>query len=104
MEYLPPRLGPTGKYGWYSRGYERTKRGNVLYVDLYLSGAFHRSIVLIQTEKNHWIFSSADEKYLFLLANYGQDILGVSEEFLDFYTSGIMAFQLQERVDKFLEV
>jgi len=104
VEYLPPRKTPTGRYGWYSAGYERTKPGNVLYVDLFLSGDFHRSLVLLKEGKGNWKFNSVDRKYKYLLANYGEKILGVSEDFLDHYTGGVMQPDLQSRTDKYLEV
>lgn len=105
IQYQKPRKGPTGRYGWYSRGYERTKDargGETSYVDLFLSGKFNRSIGLLQMNPGHFRYISEDDKYLFLEANYTENILGINNEALDFFAEDKMRPQLQARVDNYL--
>lgn len=107
IEYQKQRIGETGSYGWYSKGYQKYKEkrgGNTMYVDLYLSGEFNKSIGLFQDNPGRFRFISEDEKYNYLVVNYGDKILGVTEEFLDFYSKFILEYQLQEKVDKFLQI
>lgn len=105
IEYQKSRIGKTGHYGWYSKGYEKYKEaegGEVRYVDLYLTGDFYRSIVLLHPEKLKWTFESVDTKYKYLVVNYGEKILGVTEEFLDYFCENILQFQIQTHVDQYL--
>lgn len=106
IEYKPTRKSPAGKYGKYSKGYEKYKEGyggEVRVVDLRLTGEFHRSIALLQMNPGVWRFVSEDEKAPFLIANYGTDIFGIAEERLDIFSTG-MGVELQQRVDKYLTI
>lgn len=106
IEYKHTRKTPTGKYGKYSKGYEKYKEGyggQVRVVDLHLTGEFHRSIALLQMNPGVWRFVSEDEKAPILIANYGTDIFGIAEDRLDTFSVG-MAVELQSRVDKYLTI
>jgi hypothetical protein len=106
IRYLKSRKSPIGSRGAYSASYEKYKGnrgGTVDYVDLFLTGQFHKSISLIQFNPGEWRFVSDDEKIPFLLSNYGSDILGINEESLDIF-SVAMEKNLQERTDKHLDV
>lgn len=104
--YQHSRKGETGKYGAYSKPYQKYKEGlgkETRYVDLRLTGEFHRSITLIQFNPGEWRFVSEDDKAPYLIANYGIDILGIQEDRLDVF-SVAMELNLQKRTDKYLNV
>jgi len=104
IEYKHSRKTPAGQYGAYSKPYEKYKGdygGETKYVDLFLTGKFHKSIILFQMNPGEWRFVSEDEKAPFLVANYGPDIFGIQEDRLDTFSVG-MGVELQSRTDKYL--
>ena len=104
LEYQRIRKSPVrGAYTEQYAKYKEKRGGTTAYVDLYLSGKFHKSIELFQLGIGEWKFTSTDEKYNFLIENYGENILGVNDEFLDRY-SDTMEDKLNIKVDKYLNV
>lgn len=96
LEYQKLRFSPTGSNGYtvaYTK-YKDKRGGNTGYVNLKLSGDFWESIRLTKVEKNNFVFTSEDEKYPYLNANYG-DVLGVKEQILQAFTTK----QLEPRIN-----
>ena len=102
--YQHPRKGETGKYGAYSKPYQKYKEGKgkeTKFVDLFLTGKFNKSIILFQMNPGLWRFVSEDEKAPILVANYGPDIFGITEDNLDGFARNMEPL-LQDRVTKYL--
>jgi len=103
LEYIGQRKSPTGDV--YTKGYEtyKNKRGGQTgHIDLRLTGVFQRSLLLFHDNPGVWSFRSEDDKLEWLTAWYGENILGVTEEFLDQFSEDKLQPELQTKVDKYL--
>jgi len=103
LKYQKPRLGKSGSNG-YSIPYTKYKSklgGETGFVNLKLSGEYHSSIELERVEKNSFLFTSNDDKAIFLEANYG-DHLGIQDDNLQKITDDRLEPELNESIEKYL--
>jgi len=103
LAYIGNRKSPLGDV--YTKQYEKYKDGvggQTSYVDLRLTGEFQKSIQLLRTGENEWTFDASDKKFEWLKAWYGEQILGVTEEFLQEFATDNMQPELQNKVDKYI--
>lgn len=104
LEYQKLRFTPTGSNGYtvaYTK-YKQSKGGFVGYVDLKLTGEFYQSIRLEKAEKNSFVFTSEDEKWVYLNANYG-DVLGINEPILQDLVTRNLEKDLNNSVENYLK-
>jgi len=105
LVYLKPRSGKLNSSGAYTDRYDKfkSKKGKQTdHVDLRLSGKFQRGITLVKFDRNHWVYVGNDDKTLILEANYGDHILGITEDNLQIFSSAVMEPALQNKVDNYL--
>ncbi len=103
MGYRVSPLDPEQIYTAQYSKYKNKKGGQTSFVDLRLTGEFHRSILLIQENPGRWKFvSESVEKFGWLTNMYGDNILGVTEDFLQEFSDEKIQPQLQTSVEKYL--
>jgi hypothetical protein len=104
LEYMGERKTPLD--GPYTKPYSRYKNsigGQTGHIDLRLSGDFQKSIKLFRIGEGEWEFTSEDIKFEWLKSWYGENILGVTEEFLQEFSDDTLQPQLQTKVDKYIQ-
>jgi len=75
----------------YTAAYAKLKArrgGQTEHVDLRLFGGFHKSIEIVEVEHGKFVFISTSDIFPYLVANYGEEILGVTEEQMQEFLKG----------------
>ena len=105
LTYLKTRKTPSAD-GIYSNPYSKYKErkgGQTSFVNLRLTGDFQKTIELFRTGIGEWTFTSTDVKYEWLKEWYGENIVGVTEDFLKEFSEDNLQPQLQNKVDNYLK-
>lgn len=107
LVYLKSRKSKLNFSRAYVKAYANLRRRRNLqsvYIDLRVTGGFHRSIDLIKYETGWWIFVSMHPNYKYLAARYGKNILGVTEKQLDLLIHYGLLPYLEDQVAKKLKI
>ena len=106
LNFKKPRITPLTSTLSYTKEYARFKKSKgrqTSFVDLRLLGDFHKSITLTRLEQGWFTFTSGVDIFPYLVANYGTEILGVTEKQLqEFSTNELKPYLENKLIGKLL--
>lgn len=105
LDFKKPRLTPLNSSRAYTKAYARIKSkygGQTNFVDLRLLGGFYQSIIITRLETGHFTFNSEIDIFPYLVANYGDEILGITEKQLAEFAGTKLKPHLQQVIDKLI--